>query len=226
MTSKFFEATNSALQANRGLNQKKGRYSATMATNARLRPLVLLLGLILALPASAYEFPLSPTAIRQAYFLGIRQPSLGTTFLAEYARKVPNLKAGAFTSEVRIETAFTDVAVYSSRTIGYSAQDAVKDFFGKPAEFRMYLDICYMTNAPPNAVRIQVIQNRKEIAPQSEDRSAYYPATDEYTFMPSIGEQIQLRFKADKIDSSPLTIRIDTPDGQHAETEFDLQTLR
>jgi len=197
-----------------------------MTLNARFRPFAFLLALFLALPATAYEFPLSPTAIRQAYFLGIRQPSLGATFLPEYSHKVPSLKAGAFTSEVRIETPFTDVAVYSSRAIGCSAQDAVKDFFGKPAEFRMYLDICYMTNAPPNAVRIQVIQNRKEIPPQSEDRSAYYPATDEYTFMPSIGEQIQLRFKADKMDSSPLTIRIDTPDGQHAEMEFDLQTLR
>jgi hypothetical protein len=197
-----------------------------MGMNARVQPFVLLLALILARPASAYEFPLSPTAIRQAYFLGTRQASLGVTFLAEYAHKVPNLKAGAFTSEVRIETPFLKVAEYSSRTIGYNAQDAVEDFFGKPAEFRMYLDICYMTNASPNAVRVKVIQNRKEIVPQSEDRSAYYPATDEYTFMPSIGEQIQLRFKADKLDSSGLTIRIDTPDGQHAETEFDLQTLR
>lgn len=194
--------------------------------NARFRPFVLLLAVLVALPASGYDFPLSPSAIREAYFLGIRQASLGATFLAEYAHKIPNLKAGAFTSEARIVTPFTQVAEHSSRTIGYSAQDAVKDFVGKPLEVLMYLDICYMTNAPPNAVKIKVIQNRKEITPESEDRSAYYPATDEYTRMPSIGEQIQLRFNAEKIDSSALTIRIDTPDGQHAEVEFDLQTLR
>jgi len=80
------------------------------------------------------------------------------------------------------------------------------------------------TNAPPNAVKIKVIHNRKEIAPQSEERSAYYPATDEYTHMPSIEEQIQLRFNAKKIDSSGLTIQIDTADGQHAEVEFDLRS--
>src|SRR5271167_52056 len=197
-----------------------------MSMNSRIQPFVLLLAFILTLPTSAYDFPLSPNALREAYFLGTRQPSLGATFLAEYAHRIQSLKAGAFTSEIRIETPFTQVAVYSSRTIGYSAQDAVKDFFGKPAEVLVYLDICYMTNAPPNAVKIKVIQNRKKITPESEDRSAYYPATDEYTRMPSIGEQIQLRFNADKIDSSALIIRIDTPDGQHAETEFDLQRLR
>lgn len=217
---------NSVPEANSGFSQRKSRCSATMGMNARFRLFVLLVAVLVALPAAAYDFPLSPSAIREAYFLGTRQATLGATFLAEYAHKIPNLKAGAFTSEARIVTPFTQVAEYSSRTIGYSAQDAVKDFFGKPAEVLMYLDICYMTNAPPNAVRIKVIQNRKEITPESEDRSAYYPATDEYTRMPSIGEQIQLRFKAEKMDSSTLTIQIETPDGQHAETEFDLQTLR
>jgi hypothetical protein len=217
---------NSEFEATKGMVEDRIRFSSTMAINERIWPSAVLLALFLALPTSAYDSPLSPSAVRAAYFLGVRQASLGATFLAEYAHRIPNLKAGAFTSEVRIETPFAQVAEFSSRTIGYSAQDAVRDFFGKPAEVRMYLNICYMTNAPPNAAKIKVIQNRKEIAPQSEERSAYYPATDEYTRMPSIGEQVQLRFNAEKIDSSALTIQIDTPDGQHAEVEFDLQNLR
>src|SRR5579864_6123007 len=70
--------------------------------NARFRPFVLLLAVLVARPASGYDFPLSPSAIREAYFLGSRQASLGATFLAEYAHEIPNLKAGAFTSEARI----------------------------------------------------------------------------------------------------------------------------
>ena len=99
-----------------------------MAMNERIWPSVFLLALFLALPAFAYDSPLSPRAVREAYFLGVRQASLGATFLAEYAHRIPKLKAGAFTYEVRLETPFTQVAEYSSRTIGYSAQDAVRDF--------------------------------------------------------------------------------------------------
>jgi hypothetical protein len=42
------------------------------------------LGLLLALPAGAYDFPLSSNAIRDAYFLGIRQGSLDAQFRAKY----------------------------------------------------------------------------------------------------------------------------------------------
>jgi hypothetical protein len=198
-------------------------------SRSRLNPGVqittLLLATVLSVPAYAYDYPLSPEAIREAYFLGTRQTSLGTDFLAQYTRDVP-LKAGAFTSSVKIETPFSQVALHASRTLGYNAQDAVRDFFDKPALFRIRLDICYKTDAPVNGIKIKVMQNKKEIVADSLDSSPYYPATDKRTHLPSIGEQLRLEFRAEKIDSSPLTILIDTPDGQHAETEFALQTLR
>jgi len=116
---------------------------------------------------------------------------------------------------------------YTSRAFNYSAQDAIKDFYDKPAVFRIHLEICYMLDAPlPNAVTITVIQNDKEILPKSEERSAFFPATDPYTYMPNLGEKVELEFDPHKFDSSTLTIRIDTPDDQHGKTEFDLQSLR
>jgi hypothetical protein len=41
-----------------------------------------------------------------------------------------------------------------------------------------------------------------------------------------VGEHIELEFEAAKIESSPLTIEIDTLDGQLAETTFDPAELR
>jgi hypothetical protein len=35
-----------------------------------------------------------------------------------------------------------------------------------------------------------------------------------------------VEFTPSKIDSSDLTILIDTPDGQHVSTDFDLQSIR
>jgi hypothetical protein len=194
--------------------------------NAGLKITAFLLATVLSAPAHAYDYPLSPEAIREAYFLGTRQTSLGADFLAAYSHTMLELTVGRFRSKVDIETPFTQVALHTSKTLEYSAQDAVKDFYDKPAIVRIRLDICYQIDAPPNAVKIKIVKNKKEVAPESFESSPYYPATDKNTRVTSIGEQIRLEFRAEKIDSSPLTILVDTPDGQHAETEFALQTLR
>jgi len=60
----------------------------------------------------------------------------------------------------------------------------------------------------------------------SENRSPYFPPSDESTQVLNNGERIDLEFPADRIDSSELTIRIDTPDGQHGDEVFALQALR
>ncbi len=192
-----------------------------------LRLIAVVLGLLLALPVGAYDFPLTSNAIRDAYFLGKQQTDLGTDFLAQYSRSIPELKVDPYTSRVRIETPFSQVAEQVSRTLNYSAQDAVEDFYGKPAVLRMHLEICYEADAPlPNSVKISVIQKSKPIAALSEKRSAFFPPSDVYTRVPNLGEKITLEFDPGKFDSSVLTIQIDTPDGQHAECEFDMQAIR
>jgi hypothetical protein len=174
----------------------------------------------------AYDFPLSETSIREAYFLGVRPGNLSGDFLTQYTQKFPGLKVEEFVSFVRLETPFYQVVDYSGRTLAYSAQDAEKDFRDKPVALRMHFEICYMPDAPPNSVKIRILQNNKEVVPDSTKRSAYFPPTDAYTRLPSIGEYIALEFKPEKFDSSTLTIVVDTPDGQHSQTEFDMQKIR
>ncbi len=187
-----------------------------------------ILALFLSCPAWSYDFPLTSSAIRDAYFLGTRQTGMGDDFLAQYTHAVPPLRLrDNLVTRVRIETPFLQVAAHASKTLNYNAQDAVKDFYNKPAVFRMHLEICYMVDAPlPNAVKITVLQNDKEIPPRSDERSAFFLATDPYTPAVDVGEIVNLEFDPLKFDSSTLRILIDTPDDQHAKTEFDLQTLR
>ena len=185
-----------------------------------------LLAFCLAIPACAYDVPLTENSIRDAYFLGTRQTGLGPDFLANYTREIPNLSLGRYRSFASLETPFTQVAILSSKKLNYSAQDAVKEFLGKPLPFRIHLEICYMVDAPPDGLTVRIVQNKKELLPASFERSLFFPASDEYSSPPPIGETIQLEFSADKIDSSTLTILIGTPDGQQAEVVFDLQTLR
>jgi hypothetical protein len=197
------------------------------ATRTHLRWHSLLLALFLALPVNAYDdVTLSASAIRDAYFLGTRQGGLTPDILARYARWVPELKEGQCTSQVRLETPFLQVVDFAGKSANYSSQDAVEQFYGKPMVFRVYLDICYKPKAPLNAIRIKVMQNKKEIVPLSAESSPYYPRIDELATLPANGERVRLEFKSGQIDSSTLTIRIDTPDKQHGEVEFDLQDLR
>ena len=188
--------------------------------------LAMVLSLAVAIPAAAYDYPLSSTAIRDAYFLGRRQGGLGTEFLAQYRLSIPSLRVEQFISFARIETPFMQVAVQSSRKLNYSAQDALEDFRDKPLDFRIHFEICYMPDAPPDAVKIKLIQNRKEIVPDSVDRSGFYAPADVYTRLRSIGEVVDMKVDAAKIDSSLLTIQIDTPNDQHVKVELDLQGLR
>ncbi len=192
-----------------------------------LRLAAVALGLVLTLPAGAYDFPLTSGAIRDAYFLGTRQGALTPQFLAQYSHWVSDLREGSCTSEIRLETPFLQVADYTSKVPNYSSQDAVKDFYDKPLNLRVFLNICYMREAPPpNSVKIKVVQNKKEIVPLSDTRSPYAEPLNEYGFLPPNGEKAQLEFEAQKIDSSTLTIQIDTPDGQHADCVFDMQAIR
>ncbi len=190
------------------------------------RVVALSMSLVIARGACGYDFPLSESAIRAAYFLGIKGPSQGSTFLSEYTHAVNQFKVGACTSEISLQTPFAHVAVHASKAVNYSAQDAVKEFLGKPSVFRVHLDICYLAGAPENTIKLTVLQNKKSIHWTSENRSAYYPTSDESTQVSNNGERIDLEFPADRINSSELTIRIATPDGQHADAVFALESLR
>ena len=191
-----------------------------------LKVLAIVLGVLLAMPAGAYDFPLTSSAIRDAYFLANRAGGLGDQFLANYRHTIPELHVAEFISFVRIETPFAQVALHSSRTLNYSAQDAVREFSDKPIPFRIHMEINYKPDAPPDAIKIKLIQNKKEVVVDSVERSPFYPPTDAYTRLPSIGEILDLEVKPENVDSSTLTIQVDTPDGQHAECVFDMQAIR
>lgn len=179
-----------------------------------------------ALPAlAAYEYPLSSNAIREAYFLGTGPTRGDADFLAQYSHTIAKLTAGSYTSVVKIETPYSQVAERAAETLNYSADDAVKQFHGKAIDFRMTLDVCVKSGAE-KPIEVKVLQHGKEIVSRSAHHSPYFAPQEADTSLPRIGEHIQLVFDASRIDASPLVIEIDAGNGQHAETTFDLTTLK
>jgi len=121
----------------------------TNFTRYRWRALAFAASPLMVRGACGYDFPLSESAIRDAYFLGSKGPSQGQAFPGAYTHAVNALK-------VSVETPFAQIAVQASKAVNYSAQDAMKEFLGKPAALRMHLDICYLAGAPENAIKIRL----------------------------------------------------------------------
>ena len=118
----------------------------------------LFLGLILASPGFSFDFPLTDSSSREAYFLGTRQGGISPDVLKQYSRGIDELHQGNCISKARIETPFLQIAEYVGSIPNYSAQDAVKELSGRPTKLRVFLDICYMREAPPpNSVKLKFI---------------------------------------------------------------------
>jgi hypothetical protein len=196
-----------------------------MKTNARFGFSAFLLALAIALPAFAYEYPLSSDAIRDAYFLARRPDRESLRFLSAYTHKVPEFKVESYTSNVIVETPYVQVAEEVRLRINYHAQDAVAEFFDKPKNFRIHMDI-YFLRGISDSVTVNLMQNGKEISPRAVERSSLYPASDEYYTPGTIGEHLEIECNPEGIDSSVLTIKIGLPDGRKAQTKFDMADLR
>ncbi|HEU0048783.1 MAG TPA: hypothetical protein VFQ43_14415 [Nitrososphaera sp.] len=118
----------------------------------------LFLGLILASPGFSFDFPLTDSSIREAYFLGTRQGGISPDVLKQYSHGIDELHQGNCISKARIETPFLQIAEYVGSIPNYSAQDAVKELSGRPTKLRVFLDICFMREAPPpNSVKLKFI---------------------------------------------------------------------
>lgn len=97
---------------------------------AELRFLAGILAGVLAtpLPSSAFDTPLSDTAVRQAYFMGQRHDESLGRFLDRYTKHLPLPKTGPYISSVSFLTPYALLAqLASQRPFGYSAQQAEID---------------------------------------------------------------------------------------------------
>lgn len=188
-----------------------------------------LLVLIIALPVVAYEYPLSSTSIREAYFAANAPNAAGDSLLAEYTHALPNLRVETFTTMATIETPYWQVAESCRTRFNFHAVDAVQEFLNKPMDFRIRLEIYFKpthsTADNLHELKIKLVQNDKELVPESVEASTLYAPNDLTVHLESIGEGVNFRFQAEKIDASDLRVEINTSD-RHVETTFDLARLR
>jgi hypothetical protein len=85
--------------------------------------------LLLPTPCSAFDAPLSPEAVRDAYFLGQHNNQFTLSFFSQYVRTLPAPDKGPYIAEVELYTPYTQIVEASRRRTGsYSAQQAELDY--------------------------------------------------------------------------------------------------
>ena len=195
---------------------------------------ILLPAIIMAPSAGAYDYPLSSEAIREAYFLGSGDPNKRIEYFEKYTKRYPAAKSGPYVASIIFETPYVLIAERVSQSLSnYFAQDAEKDYLGKPAACRVRAEIYFGIPTSP-VVRfrsdyvVRLKQHDKEI-PISAKWAEAMVSSDSADSAPAEGGMyLNAEYDADKIDpEAPMTIEIIAPDGNNDIVEtLDLASLR
>jgi hypothetical protein len=219
-------------------------------THTHLRWLSLLSATILTFPSSASPFdtPLSDTAVRQAYFMGQRHDETLSRMLDSYAKHLPQPKTGPYISSVTFFTPYALLAQQSaSQPYGYSAQQAEINHRRQVETVQIIIKIQLTDTYPaivPNSDRTTA--NPSDYLPRPTDfwrdfeiqvlSGDHALDASRYSGEPDficgdggcslVGATIELEFLADAFTSDTAVVRINPPEGEEIDPEFDLTSLR
>ena len=205
-----------------------------------------LVAICVALPASAFDVPLSDEAVREAYFLGQRHDA---SFLSNYIKFLPPPKTGPYISSITFLTPFVQLAQLSDRHLGsYSAQQARLDHLGQKEIVKITVEI-YLTNsygaliANPAAsqprssaliprpydfwkdFRVLVYNGHQILSPSDSGGHPLYRCGRYGPCRPR-GAAVDLEFPADAFTSDFVTVQVVPPEGDPVSVDFDLTRLR
>ncbi|MGH9690825.1 MAG: hypothetical protein ACRD4C_07050 [Candidatus Acidiferrales bacterium] len=202
-----------------------------------LRFLTLSLALaILGPPATGFDYPLSTEAIRQAYFLGKENPDRRAKFLADYVHHLPMPAKGPNIGSIEVETPFACIVdTVAHAPMDYHAPDAEHDFAGKPACFRVRVEIYFTPSYPGDAHAAAALGDfwndfkvhLKQDTEIASNGVHGQPIHSDQTISGYMGAEILVDYDVKKIDrTAPVRIAVIAPGGQEVKTTFDLGALR
>ncbi len=197
---------------------------------------------LIALPALAYQYPLSSSDIRNAYLLGYAKDQNTTSFFAPYVRAFPMPETGPHVAKITLKTPYGQMVELGQSAMNADVQGAEEEYAHKklPLILQVGVDLTATYPGPlgdptapgfalPDFQRdfpVQLIQGDKVIGEESTQVYLLYSdgAPNSYGVTGAIFE---FRFDAEKIDpDDEVTVAVHTPDDQDIETTFDLGHLR
>ncbi|HVB35984.1 MAG TPA: hypothetical protein VND42_01995 [Candidatus Acidoferrales bacterium] len=208
-----------------------------MSRNARLSvrqiATVLIVLFFAGQTVSGYNYPLHSEAIRDAYFLGVRNNFQTTDCLLQYVHRFTGPQTGRyFISQISISTPYQQIVLRGRRQWpGDSEVQTETDLQAHPLKFVLRITVQWTRNAyvhpllgsapwPDLARNVSIhVRQGDEITPL---KVSYRPI---YARRGPSEEIVELEFDPAKITSAPLRVGVHKPDGQVVETEFDLAKL-
>ena len=202
---------------------------------------------VAAAPLSAFQYPLSETASRSAYFLGQRHDETVGEFFASYSKHLPPPKSGLYVSDISFLTPFAQLVEYSGHQGISSAQQAELDGARKfqNVEIAVYI---YFNNPGVFSIAMKPSSNSTGAALPADMGSSWREYTvrvfdgEELREPASVSGQSQLRcsnhscirvgvaiylsLPAEVFISGFASVQVTTPDDQLISVGFNLNALR
>jgi hypothetical protein len=202
----------------------------------------------------AFDIPLTPAQLHEAYVLGQRNDQATASFLAPYSKPASNaLEGGPHVAEIEVLTPFAQVVDKSRERAsgGYSEQQAAAEYRQRGdtvvVRVRLMLPSAFPkkesgpasapapTQDQKKAIRpenfwqncqISMKQRDKTLATRSIQNKPIYSAASKDA--PSVldGATVWLEYDAKSVASEPATVEIVTPDSKTIAASFDLEKLR
>jgi len=230
-----------------------------MTCDARLRTARLLLAVLFCIASSdismAYEVPLTPAALHEAFILGQRNDAATAAFLNPYVKQITENSQESHIAEIQILTPFAQVVDLSRRfTSGYSEEQAAREYHqrGDTVVIRILLMLpaAYpKPEAPANEApapaqqppapstqlqpenfwqnfRFATKQHGKTIPTRFIRNKPIYSTPTKDT--PSVldGATVWLEYDAKDVASEETVVEVTTPDSKTIGATFDLKKLR
>jgi hypothetical protein len=198
---------------------------------------------LIALPALAYQYPLSSSDIRNAYLLGYAKDLNTTNFFAPYVRELPMPETGPHVAKITLKTPYGQLVELGQSAVNADAQGAEEEYATRKLPFLVQVGVDLTPTYPdpltwnptapgfpvPDFQRdfpVQLVQDDKKIAEQSTQVYLLY-SEGAFNIYEVSGAIIEYRYDPEKIDpDNEITVEVQTPDDQEVETTFDLGHLR
>jgi len=196
----------------------------------------------------AYEVPLTPAALHEAYILGQRNDPLTAKFLAPYVKQISDNSQAPHIAEIQVLTPFAQVVDLSRRTSGYPQEQADREYHqrGDTVVVRIVLMLpaAYpkpdAPPAPPPSAPSTVLQpenfwqnfrfvtkqHGKTIPTRFIRNKPIYSTPTKDTPAVLDGATVLLEYDAKDLASEETVVEVTTPDSKLITVTFDLKTLR
>jgi len=200
-------------------------------------------------PLSAFDTPLSDTAVRDAYFVGQRRDDSLAELVLKYGHTLPPPATGPYIQSISFLTPYVLTAINSSQHVGiYSAQQAQLDHDKGPESVRIVVQI-WLTESygqfmarpagsdshsqmgvalrPANFwrdFRLRVFQNEQLLIPTNATGEPTFRCTEDACDL--TGATITFEYPAAAFTEETASILVTPPEGDPVSVGFDLTSFR